>query len=281
MNFNRGTMLMNKTLALLIILPQIYHNTLEAINFNFNFMKKRDIQKIEESFPVPKNAYVEIYNTDGSITIKPWNQQKIALDIQKSGDQELNKATTITRKLTGNELIIRTNPKDEKNSSQVDYTLRVPEDISLKIEQTNGDVNIQGIEGTIDVSLEHGSIDIKGSKKTVNAKTGNGTIAVQQTKLTDSQSIFCQCTDKGNITLSLPPETHASVHAQVEHGSITSDHAVTMTITTKLDKVWADRLKKEVDGTLGSVKDETPSALENRASITLETGRGTIHIKES
>ncbi len=244
-------------------------------------MKKKEVEKIEQSIPAPKNAQVEIYNTEGSITIKPWGQQKIALDIQKTGTLELVKGTTITSKVTLSDVLIRTNPKDEKSSAFVEYTVRVPKDISLKITQNTGPVTIQGIEGNIDISLEEGSIDIKGSKKTVTAKTGNGSISVEQTELGDPHSVFLQSSDKGNITVSLPPETRASLLATVQNGTISSDHPVTMTITTKLDRTWMDNFKKEIRGVLGKAKtQEELLALEDAAPITLGAGRGTIYIKE-
>lgn len=278
---HKGTDLMNKLFLLVLLSSQVYHNRLEAINLNLNFMKKKEVEKIEQSIPVPKNAQVEIYNTEGSITIKPWGQQKIALDIQKSGTLELVKGTTITSKVTSSDVLIRTNPKDEKSSAFIEYTLRVPKDISLKITQNAGPVTIQGIDGDIDISLEEGSIDIKGSKKTVTAKTGNGSISVEQSELTDPNSIFLQSPDKGNITVSLPPETRASLLATVQNGMIYSDHPITMTITTKLDRTWMDRFKKEIRGTLGKARtEEELLALEDAAPITLGAGRGTIHIKE-
>lgn len=273
---------MTKKLIFLVVSSQVYHIPVKAINFNLNFLKKNEVQKIEQAIAVPKNAQVEIYNTDGSITIKPWAQQKIALDIQKTGTAELLEGTTVTSKVTGSEVLIRTHPRDEKSSAQVEYTLRVPEDVSLKITQTKGPVTIHGVEGDIDISLEQGSIEIKGSKKSVLAKTGNGAITVHQAKLVDLNSIFLQTSDKGNIALSLPPETRASLHANVQNGTITSDHPVTMTITTKLDRTWLDRLKKEVTGVLGKFKtNEELAALEDAAPITLEAARGNIHIKES
>jgi DUF4097 and DUF4098 domain-containing protein YvlB len=278
---HKGTYLMNKLFHLLLLLSQVYHITLGAINLNLNFMKKKEVEKIEQSIPAPKNAQVEIYNTEGSITIKPWGQQKIALDIQKTGTLELVKGTTITSKVTLSDVLIRTNPKDEKSSAFVEYTVRVPKDISLKITQNTGPVTIQGIEGNIDISLEEGSIDIKGSKKTVTAKTGNGSISVEQTELGDPHSVFLQSSDKGNITVSLPPETRASLLATVQNGTISSDHPVTMTITTKLDRTWMDNFKKEIRGVLGKAKtQEELLALEDAAPITLGAGRGTIYIKE-
>jgi hypothetical protein len=54
-----------------------------------------------------------------------------------------------------------------------------------------------------------------------------------------------------------------------------------MIITTKLDKGWTDRLKKEVKGMIGKAKtDGESTSLDEMAPITLEAARGTIQIKE-
>ncbi len=133
----------------------------------------------------------------------------------------------------------------------------------------------------MDISLEYGNIDIKGSTKTVIAKTGSGNITVQQRKLVDLNSIFLQA-HKGKVLLYLPRETQASLTASIQRGSISSDHPVTMTVTTKLDRSCWDRLKKEVSGVLGSFKSaEELERIKGSAPITLEVTRGSIQIKES
>lgn len=272
---------MKKLLIFLCISSLVYHIHPEPIKFNFDFMKKKTSQKIEQTIPVPKNARVELYNTQGSITIKPWGQPKIALDIVKSGTQEVVDGTSVTSKVSGSEVLIRTHPKDEKTSAQVDYTLRVPEDVALKIVQAQGSVTIAGIEGDIDISLEQGAIDIKGSKKSVTAHTVHGSISVSQAKLLTTDSIFLQASDSGSITLALPPETNASLYATVQNGTIQSDHPITMVVTTKLDRGWTDRLKKEIKGMIGKAKTGGELAsLDDMAPITLEVARGTIQIKE-
>ncbi len=270
---------MKKVLILVLLTTQVYHIPLQAINFNW--FKKKEIQKISKNIPVQPRTQITLLNTEGSYTIKPWAQQKIAIEVQKKGTEEQLAATTIKSKVSGKEATISTHLKEKGSTAQVQYTLRVPEDASIKITQTKGPVTINGIEGDIDISLEYGNIDIKGSTKTVIAKTGKGTITVQQRKLVDLNSIFLQA-HNGTITVYLPRETRATLNANVQRGTITSDHPVTMTITTKLDKYCWDRLKKEVSGVLGSFKNTSElEQLKASAPITLEVTRGAIHIKES
>ena len=268
-----------KKVIILLTCIQVYHIPVHAINFNW--FKKKEIQKITKNIPVQRKSNITLFNTEGSYTIKPSAQQKIALAVHKKATSEQLEATVIKSKVAGREATITTHLKEDGSTAQVQYTLRVPEDASVKIVQTNGPVTINGIEGNIDISLEQGSIAIKGSTKTVIAKTGNGNITVNQRKLVDLNSIFLQA-HKGNITLYLPRETQASLNANVQYGSISSDHPVTMTVTTKLDKYCWDRLKKEVSGVLGSFKDsEELEQLRGSAPITLEVTRGNIQIRES
>lgn len=264
---------------LLLSIIQIYHKPANA--FNFNFFKKKESQTIKKDIIVPKDPQIILTNTEGSYTIKPWDQQKVSLEVQKTGHTEGLEATTIKSKVVEQEVSIATTNSDSENTAQVHYTLRVPEDASIKIIQTKGPVTINGIEGDIDISLEQGSIDIKGSTKVVTAKTGNGTITVRQRKLAEPSSIFLQA-HKGNVVLSLPRETRASLEATVDKGSITSEHPVTMTITTKIDQHEWDRLKKNISGVLGTFKDaEELDKLKGAPPITLDAARGNIQIKEA
>ena len=131
---------------------------------------------------------------------------------------------------------------------------------------------MKGITGDIDISLEEGSIEITDSEKTVNAKTGLGDIIVHQKKFDDPYSIFLQ-SHRGNITLHLPSETKATLQAKTHTGSILSDHLVTLApLSLKLNKDEWERLKKNIEGTLGGLKGGAP--------ITLEATKGTIRLKE-
>ncbi len=270
---------MNKVLYLATLSLTVYHIPCQSINFKF--WQKNETETIKKDIPVQKKSQITLFNTQGSYTIKPWNQQKIALEVEKVGSLEQLKATMIKSKVSGKEASITTQLKEGESSARVNYTLRVPEDASIKITQTKGSVTINGINGDIDVSVESGSVDIKGSTKTVIAKTGSGKITVKQRKLIEPNSIFLQV-HKGSIELYLPRETRGTLHANVGRGTITSEHPVTMNLTTKLDRYWVDRIKKDITGVLGTFKDSDElERLRASAPITLEATRGNIVIKES
>ena len=270
---------MKKVLYLATLSLLVYH--IPAYSINFKFWQKNDIEKIKKDIPVQKNTQITLFNTQGSYTIKPWNQQKIALEVEKTGSLDQLKATLIKSKVSGKEASITTQLKEGESSAKVTYTLRVPEDASIKITQTRGPVTINGINGDIDVSVEYGSIDIKGSTKTVIAKTGSGKITLKQRKLVEPNSIFLQV-HKGSIELYLPRETRASLHANVGRGTISSEHPVSMTLTTKLDRYWVDRIKKDISGVLGNFRDHDElEKFRASAPITLEVTKGNITIKES
>ena len=55
-----------------------------------------------------------------------------------------------------------------------------------------------------------------------------------------------------NITLSLPTETEADIHAKTHSGVITSDHYLTLKpLTTKLNQQAWSNIKKEINALLG------------------------------
>lgn len=254
----------------LVLLVQVYHAP--ALGFNFsNLWRKAEQETITKEYPIDSKSIISISNTEGSVTIKPWNQQKLTIEATKKGTEDALKATTIACRASGAEASITTRVGHDQKSASVDYTIMVPEDATISISQTKGPVKIKGILGTADVSVQEGSIDIIDTTQTVSAKTGKGDIKVKQKKFDEPHSIFLESLN-GNIVLHVPRETRASLNAKTGNGTIISDHPVTLApITLKLNKTGWDRLKKEVEGSLGS---------KEGAPITLVASKGNITIKE-
>ncbi len=262
---------MKKLLFALALLSQVYHKSVEAFNVN-SLWRRAEQEHITKEYQIDTGSAIVITNTDGSITIKPWDQQKIMIEATKKGSAEELKATTLSCKSFGSDATITTRVAQDQKSAAVDYTIMVPEETKIRIVQTKGPVKIKGVRGNLDVSVQDGEIDIIDATNIVTAKTGKGDIKIQQKKFGPKESLFVE-TLKGTITLHLPRETQAQLHAKTGAGSITSDHPVTLApITVKLNKDGWDRLKKDVEGTLGGGKGGAP--------ITLETSKGNILIKE-
>lgn len=253
-------------------LLSLYHTSATGFNIN-SLWQKTEQQKIKQEYLVDKNCTLKLHNTEGSYLIKPWNQDKISIEIEKKGSAEELKATTISTNVSSSEARITTRIPEGQTSAKIHYVLMVPEEASIVIEQTKGAVTIEGILGSINVSLQEGPITIKASTKSVIAKTGSGAITVKQKKLDEAYSIFLE-SHKGNVTLFLPRETRAQLLAKTTQGTITSEHPVTFAqITRAINKETWEFLKKNVEGTLGGLKGGAP--------INLEATKGNIVIKEA
>ena len=263
---------MNKQFYLLsLTLLLIDLNSFAAFTWG-GLIQKREKEKIKQEYTVQPKCTIRVYNTEGSITIRAWPHNKIEIKGEKIGTEQEQKNTSISALTTGNEASITTKIKTDQKSSTINYVLWIPEEANLKITQTQGPIKIKGVTGSIDVSLEDGLIEISESANTVSAKNRSGDIKVEQKKFVEPQSIFLE-TQKGNITLSLPRETQALLHAKSPLGSITSDHLVTLApLSLKLNKTEWEKLKKNVEGSLGGPNGGAP--------ITLEATKGNIIIKE-
>lgn len=264
---------MNKKIALLCI------SFLFSVSTTTGWIwQKTEKENINQEYQVNDTCQITVYNTEGSITIKPWPQNKILIEAVKQGTAEEQENTTIAAKASGHEasIITRLKKKDQK-SSKVEYTLMVPEHAVLDITQTSGPITVRGIHGNITASVEQGIIKITDSTKTVSAKTGKGSIEVQQKKFGQPSCIFLTSM-QGSITLSLPRETRAALHAKVGKGSIKSEHPVSFAVSAQnLNEETWERIRKQVDGTLGAPNGELK---QEGAPITLEVTTGSITLKE-
>jgi hypothetical protein len=274
--FRKGLVMLNYKPLFLLYLCSVYQISLYSFNpkkIINDFWKKTEQEEMHKDLSLPDGSTVELSAQEGSILIKPWNQQKISIEAQKSGTQEELKDTTIAIKAPQAKtapLTITTRTPEQKKAAIVNFTLIVPPHTSLIIRGSSGTVKVMDIDGMLDVSLAQGDIDISNATKSVIAKTGEGVIKVKQKQLDKKDSLFTE-NGSGNTHLYIPRETPATVHARTLAGVVTSEHAITLAPqTVKLNKdTWA-RIKKEIDGTIGT----------GGAPITLEATKGNISIEE-
>ncbi len=238
-----------------------------------NFWQKKTQEHITKDYVVEDTCTILLENTEGSILVKPWSEKKVAFEIIKRGTEDELKATSVTSRAEGKEITITTRVAPDHYSACVEYILMVPEEVSLQITQGKGPVTIKGLSGSVNVSLEEGTISIEDAQKSVTAKTGYGDITVKQNKFDETSGAFLE-TLQGTITLFLPRQARASLQATTAAGKIISDHPVTLApITLKLNQQSWERLKKNVEGTLGG--------LHGGAPLTLQTAKGNIVLKEN
>lgn len=254
---------------------------------------------------------ISINNINGPITIKTgWKKKKLCLKtIKRAKKQEgIDNLDIIIDTSTNHHLAISTHQVNKKLAGSVEYELIVPAflDVTLTISES-GDVLVKNVDGNITVAAND-SISIINAKKTVSAQTfkkgsilisnasgpvraisyhGNitgetiansfvaqtitGKVTVAYKTLPATSAVNLETTS-GNICLMLPTNTNAEIHGYTAHGTVLSDHYITLKpYVTQLNNYAWNRFKKEVDGTLGS----------GDAHIALHSMKGNLKIMET
>jgi len=257
-----------------------------------NFFSKPVKQTFQKELELSKNGTLSIKNIYGNINIKTnWEKNSIMLQATKQISKKENPDDTIIKidkQLAKNKIVIKTEYKNNKTKSPVNYELIVPNNIIANLETKNGNITIKHTEGSINAHTEKGVIKISETKGTIVANVVRGNIFIDQSDgnievstkygnihiadatknvsaTTQSGHIKSACkhipsvgsvelaTGSGNISLALPSKTNAELKARTAKGVLLSEHFITLKPqTTTLDRYAWGRFKREVDGSLGS-----------------------------
>lgn len=265
--------------------------------------KKEATASFSRELPFTNQGAITVKNSNGTITVKAWNQDKINISaVKHAASQDQLSAITINVLQTSGSVNIATACKEK---CTVDYTILAPPHCALTASTETGAIAITGIKGKINATTEHGdittehtsntvvahaqytgSISAKQAKQNVKATTNKGNITVSnshssvlatadngnidvKTEQVPSTSKIKLTTNNGLITVCLPHDVDADLQANTKRGSIISQHAITIKPkTTTLDAQAWKQFKKQVDGILGS----------GEATIVLNTNKGNIKI---
>lgn len=281
---------------------------MKKIKSYFSGYKLEEIN--QEERPALSVTSISIDNINGPITIKTWKKNSIFLKTTKRAKKQehLDNIQVVVDSRKNNHLSISTEYVNPKLAGLVEYELIVPEslDITLTIAE-QGDASIKDVHGTINVvtndsititntksltivrTLKKGSILVTNALGPVNAQSHGGNIngeniagsfSAQSTtgkvtvayKTLPSTSSINVKTVSGNIMLALPADTNAEIRGHTAHGTLISDHYITLRpYATQLNNSAWNRFKKEVDGTLGS----------GEATIALHSTNGNVRITEN
>jgi len=272
------------------------------------FSKKPNEDIIQKEFPLNQNGKVSIKNIWGNINVTTWKQDMVQIKITKSTTKpEFVEKVSVNIRASEKQIIIETKEqRDAAGKVEVLIELIVPQGaqvnaitkkgaISIKGLQApakarteNGNIEIANVQGAIVTSSDYGNIEISSSSEDIRAHTLNGNITIDEAgrnivARTKKGAIRTSCkkveqldtvslsTKSGNIVLDLPEQVNAELLAKTNKGKIISEHFITIKPqTTQLNKKnWA-RMRKEIDGTLGS----------GDASIKLTAGSGNIKINK-
>lgn len=221
------------------------------------------IKEFKKSFAIPPESSVIINNVNGDISILSWKNNSIDIYAKITGSAQEN-VDNIEIKIQqqNNTIKIKTNyirkPESEDFwtfegfisfikrfikgfNSKVDYYIKVPSKTNLdKIENINGNIIVNDINGYIKSSTVNGNIKIENFAGEIKAETVNGSIKIILSELKDD--IKCE-TVNGGIDIHLPEDINARIFAENINGAIDSDFPIS--IRSKI-------INKELRGQIGN-----------------------------
>ena len=113
-------------------------------------------------------------------------------------------------------------------SRTVDLFIQVPVTTSMKLSTiNNGDVHVTGVKGDVEVSNTNGSISLSQISGSAVADALNGEIVVTFVSI-DPKKTMSFSSLNGDIDVTLPPDTKATMSLKTEQGEIYSDFDLKM-----------------------------------------------------
>jgi len=226
----------------------------------------------QRHYTLTQGGTFEIRNTNGLIHIEPGSGNTIDVTadriVRAADDAAAKQAlasfeiletvspTEVTLDSTGHGAVLTMT----NLSRRVDYRVKLPEWANVKLNSTNGEIEVTGprLTGTFRASSTNGQISAKGLENNVNVETTNGAVALDVSKLGED-GLSCSTTN-GRVAVTVPASIKARLSARVSNGAIT---------TEGLTVAVAEQSRRRLDGTLGG----------GGPLIRLETTNGAVQIR--
>ena len=195
-------------------------------------------ENFSQSYPLSPTGRVSIANINGNVHINVWDQGSVKVDaVKRAYSQQRLSEVSIDVQNTPDSVHISTRyPQDrnysgrnrEDRSASVEYTLTVPRRARLDgAELVNGSLDVNGVQGDVNMSLVNGNVKASGMGGDVKISTVNGGVEANVAALDSSKSVKVNSVN-GSITIWLPSGANAEVKASTLHGPITNDFGLTV-----------------------------------------------------
>ncbi|MEN0004357.1 MAG: DUF4097 family beta strand repeat-containing protein [Bacteroidota bacterium] len=214
----------------------------------------------DSEFTIPltspdKKGKLEVDIKSGSITVKCTPRKDILIKYESlsSSEVKMEKASNGLKKINGGITNLEVYEEDNMVSIEsdnwnkgVNLYIETPQNMDMELSAyNNGDVSLEGAVGNIEIENYNGSITAKDISGTLIADTYNGDIKVSFLKLTPDIPLAFT-TYNGNVDLTLPAATKASVKVRSNYGDIFT--GFDMQFTKPKPQVQKEKRKMYIDG---------------------------------
>ncbi len=213
-------------------------------------------ETVRKQFDLEPGGQVVIKNVNGPVVINGWDKKQVRMVARKrveaSGQEaaeSLRERLNIEIEQDARSLSIQTRTPRRSggwfgkgSSASVAYTIDVPQNCNLRIETTNGSIEVASVNGAILLETTNGKVTARELGGEVQVKTTNGSISADLVAIRPNSELDFASTN-GSIKVYLPRDTAFEVHGKTTNGSIRSDFPVIVR-----GKYGSKRLEGKVNG---------------------------------
>lgn len=222
------------------------------------------------SYPLEAGGRLELINVNGRINAAPADGGTVELVAERTAKGSTDEAA---RKLLDQiemreevgpsrvRVEVRAPSSFGMGGHEVVWTVKVPRGAVVDLRTTNGRVRMTGLSGEVHASAVNGGVEAEALEASnVDASTVNGGVRVALARpLTSDGSVSLEAVN-GGVSLSLPPDSRATITARVTNGGIN---------TTGLDlERSGEESRRRLDATLNG----------GGARVSLQTTNGGVRI---
>lgn len=256
-----------KKILLICLLCLLTISTGSCININgwsrFEYEKTNKLDA-----PFASGSTLALENDVGSITIE--GQDVAGCNVTatitakaptEEEAQELARQTKISLEQDGDTLTVKiTRPRNKRRRSiSISFNITIPKQTALRISSDVGEIQVSNITEKIRARTDVGKISCREISGDIDLQADVGKINVVYSKDAPAACNATIKTDVGSIDITTPPRCSASVQADTDVGSITTD----LPLTVK------GRVGKNLQGTIGA----------GEGKMYLKTDVGSIRIR--
>ncbi len=208
---------------------------------------------------VAAGGFVEVYGINGSVRAATGSGDRVRVEAEKTSDRGgEDEVEIIVNELANGVVVCAVYPGQRggcrpgqgaqgnvrDNDVSVRFEITLPETVRFVAHTVNGSVKTEPLGGDVEAQTVNGSIETASRRGDVTAKTVNGSVRAEAAGVvraetvngsitarlgrTDWDGTLDLSTTNGSITLTLPSDLNATVHAEAGTGSITSDFPLTV-----------------------------------------------------
>ncbi len=256
-----GQSLRRRLLSLALLIPVVAG---AACNLNIS----TDVEAKDQwtrSYPISESGALSIVTGNGRVvvetaditTIEVWAERIVKAGTEEAANEQL-KTIDMHEEVSADRVSIDGSAKglNIRTSRRINYLVKVPKTIAVTLESSNGDISVTGLTGAFRASASNGRIigmDLGGS---AHASTTNGVVELTMAAVTGDVTAE---TTNGQVTVTVPRGTHATLSARVTNGEISHEN---------LDLQVTESSRRRLDGRLGT----------GGPAIRVETTNGAVRV---